>query len=321
MSESGPAPVERDSRGILDPWLLRQRVQLNRYPPGPALAGLVDRFWAVRWDLPPGQHHRQQVLTHPGTNISIGHANARLRDQETGPVQARLTGVAKRLSERVLVGQGWATAAMTTPGGLGAFITGPASQFTGRVVPLGQAIGLDEAGLLRGVSAERDEGARVDLLARALEGVVERLAGQPAGSERIRAAREVTAAARLAETDRAVRRVTDLSQATGVGVRTLQRMFRQHAGVSPAWVIRRYRLLEAAEAVRDGAPVSWAQVAADLGYSDQAHLTRDFRTAFGRTPAAYAQSQPSQPAQPSQPSQPSQQAQSQPSRPAPVAGR
>ncbi|HEX5347972.1 MAG TPA: hypothetical protein VFW64_12875 [Pseudonocardiaceae bacterium] len=49
---SGPQPVERDSRGILDPWLLRQRVRLSRYPAGPTLVGLVDRFWAVQWDLP-----------------------------------------------------------------------------------------------------------------------------------------------------------------------------------------------------------------------------------------------------------------------------
>jgi len=75
MSSSGPDPVERDSRGILDPWLLRQRVQLCRYPAGPALDGLVDRFWAVRWDLPPGTAHQQQVLTHPGANVSVGHAN------------------------------------------------------------------------------------------------------------------------------------------------------------------------------------------------------------------------------------------------------
>src|SRR5215210_3281566 len=39
----GPEPVERDSRGILDPWLLRRRVRLTRYPVGPELAGLVDR--------------------------------------------------------------------------------------------------------------------------------------------------------------------------------------------------------------------------------------------------------------------------------------
>jgi AraC-like DNA-binding protein len=31
----------------------------------------------------------------------------------------------------------------------------------------------------------------------------------------------------------------------------------------------------------------WAAVAADLGYSDQAHLTRDFQRHLGTTPAAY----------------------------------
>jgi AraC-like DNA-binding protein len=68
-------------------------------------------------------------------------------------------------------------------------------------------------------------------------------------------------------------------------------MFMDYAGVPPTWVIRRYRLLDAAEAVRDGAAVSWAELAAGLGYSDQAHLTRDFRAATGQAPAAYARAQ------------------------------
>ena len=68
-------------------------------------------------------------------------------------------------------------------------------------------------------------------------------------------------------------------------------MFLRFAGVSPVWVIRRYRLLDAAEAVREGQQVSWADVAAGLGYADQAHLIRDFRAATGQTPAAYAEAQ------------------------------
>jgi len=283
VSGARPSPVEQDSRGILDPWLLRQRVRLTRYPAGAALAGLVDRFWAVRWDLPPGMVHRQQVLTHPGANVSIGNADARPGQRRAGPAEARLNGVARRLTTRTLVGQGWTVAALTRPGGLGAFMTGSASQFTDRIVPLGQAISVGEAALLRQVASEPDEAARVGLLAAALE--------QAVHPELVLPASQVADAAKLAETNRAVRRLSDLCDMTGSGQRTLQRMFLRYAGVSPSWVIRRYRLMEAAEAVRESEPVSWAQVAADLGYADQAHLIRDFRAAIGQTPAAYADSQ------------------------------
>jgi len=288
MNGSGPAQVEQDSRGILDPWLLRRRARLTRYPAGPALEALVEWFWAVRWDLPPGAAHRQQVLTHPGAIISVGNANARPGDRRVRPAEARLYGVARRLTTRVLVGQGWTVAAMTWPGGLGAFIAGSAAEYTGKVVPLGRAIALGEAELLGEITAESAEQARVKLLAAALERAV-----YPA---RLPPASQVTAIARIAGTDRSVRRLADLCRAAGTGQRTLQRMFLRYAGASPTWVIRRYRLLEAAEAMRDGAPVSWAQLAADLGYSDQAHLTRDFRAAIGRTPGGYAHSQPSRPA-------------------------
>lgn len=61
--------------------------------------------------------------------------------------------------------------------------------------------------------------------------------------------------------------------------------------MSPTWVLRRYRTLDAMEQARAGEPTSWAQVAADLGYADQAHLVRDVRKHLGTTPAAYAAAQ------------------------------
>ena len=253
-------------------------------PGGPGAGrARCDRFWAVRWDLPPGVAHQQQVLTHPGANASVGHANGQPGQSQPGPVEARLNGVARGLSTRVLVGQGWTIAALTRPGGLGAFVSGSAADFTDRIVPLGQALGTDEAALLAQVTAEPDEAARVALLAAALEQAVRPERRLPAG--------RVAGVARLAEADRAVRRLSDLCDLAGLGPRTLQRMFLQYAGVSPTWVIRRYRLLEAAESVREGKPVSWTEIAAGLGYADQAHLTRDFRAATGQTPAAYAGAQ------------------------------
>jgi AraC-like DNA-binding protein len=296
LGVTGPAPGERsqiqdDSRGILDPWLLRQRVAFTRRPPTPPLAGLVDRFWAVRWDLPAGTSHRQEVLTHPSVNLSVGTPDA--RSGRTDP-EARVTGVATELVDRELAGRGWTVAAMTTVGGFGAFVDEPVSALVGRVTEVDVVPGLDGGALVAAVTAAGDEPgagpddaarepARVAALARALEDVL--ATAEPA---RVEQAREVAAVARIAETDRDVRRLDDLAARAGVTPRALQRLFARHAGVSPTWVLRRYRLLEAAEAVRDGERVVWSDVAGALGYADQAHLVRDFRAALGRTPEAYA---------------------------------
>jgi len=88
--------------------------------------------------------------------------------------------------------------------------------------------------------------------------------------------------------DRAITRVDDVCRRYGLSARSLQRLFQRYVGVSPKWVLRRYRLHAAAARLADGTDGTWAEVAADLGYFDQSHFIRDFTRAIGMTPAAYA---------------------------------
>ena len=88
--------------------------------------------------------------------------------------------------------------------------------------------------------------------------------------------------------DPGLRRVDQLSAEAGMTARSLQRLFADYVGVSPKWVMRRARLHEAAERADSGEPVDWAELAADLGYADQAHLTRDFTVTIGVSPTRYA---------------------------------
>ena len=88
--------------------------------------------------------------------------------------------------------------------------------------------------------------------------------------------------------DPGLRRVDQLSASSGMTARTLQRLFADYVGVSPKWVMRRARLHEAAERADSGEPVDWAALASDLGYADQAHLTRDFTVTIGVPPTRYA---------------------------------
>lgn len=88
-----------------------------------------------------------------------------------------------------------------------------------------------------------------------------------------------------------MRRVADFADAHNMSVRSLQRLFSAYVGVSPKWVILRYRIHEAlAHATTHTDPgTDWATLANDLGYADQAHLIRDFTRTVGVPPAAYAQ--------------------------------
>ncbi|MGF9914411.1 helix-turn-helix domain-containing protein [Paenibacillus ehimensis] len=91
----------------------------------------------------------------------------------------------------------------------------------------------------------------------------------------------------LIRNDRTIVKVDDAVRQTGVHKRTLQRLFDRYVGVSPKWVIRRYRLHEAAEQMHHGPVPDWSQLSLALGYYDQSHFIRDFRSIVGPSPEQY----------------------------------
>ena len=74
----------------------------------------------------------------------------------------------------------------------------------------------------------------------------------------------------------------------GLSKRGLQRLFAEYVGIGPKWVIRRYRLHEVTARMAAGGAIDWAVLAADLGYADQGHFIRDFKSMFGGPPTWYA---------------------------------
>ncbi len=96
--------------------------------------------------------------------------------------------------------------------------------------------------------------------------------------------------------DRAARKngptsVEQFGREINYSVRSLQRIFRDYVGVSPKWVIQRFRIQEAAWKLSEGYQESLASLAAELGYFDQAHLALDFTRFVGCTPSEYRQKQ------------------------------
>lgn len=79
--------------------------------------------------------------------------------------------------------------------------------------------------------------------------------------------------------------LNDLEEITGQSRFALARHFRAVSGTSPhRWLVQR-KLQRALGAILSG--VSLAEAAAEAGFSDQAHLTRHFKAAYGMTPGVW----------------------------------
>ncbi len=83
--------------------------------------------------------------------------------------------------------------------------------------------------------------------------------------------------------------VDALRRHTGISSRQIERLFRWHVGVGPKLFARMVRFRSVLNAVRQTPVPHWANVAADFGYADQAHLIREFRQFTGCTPGALLQ--------------------------------
>ena len=113
----------------------------------------------------------------------------------------------------------------------------------------------------------------------------ERGATPPAGPRRIDAPRVERARQHLdAERTRVVNSA-ELEAITGLTRYDLARQFKRMCGTSPYRYLLMRRLELARRQIHLGRPL--AEVACEVGFADQAHLTRAFKAAFGLTPARY----------------------------------
>ncbi len=245
----------RDPRELSGAWSAFQHH--GSAPPSPPLAGVVSRYWWVRWDLRGQPPYRQLLPPTPSVHLTFPAGEEPL-----------LRGVHRRRFHRVLSGDGGVLGVAFVPGAFRRFLDAPVSSLTDRTVAAAAVFGPDlPAAAAPAVDAFLADRAQPD----------------PVGDE-------VAAWVLRASTTPDLRRVDELAVLCGVGVRRLQRLFADHVGVSPKWLLRRFRLQEVTDtlAAAPGAPVDWAGLAADLGYVDQAHLSRDFAAMFGEPPTTYA---------------------------------
>ncbi|MFG2091007.1 MULTISPECIES: helix-turn-helix domain-containing protein [unclassified Spirillospora] len=268
-------PLPGGTRGILHARTGLEHFRVERIAPPPPLAPFAEFFWVLRWDLRGRPPHRQRLLTLPSVHMTFTSYLT------SGATRARIVGVVREEFTEEIADEGRVVGVGFRPGGFRPFLGGdvPVSALTGRFAGVDEVFGEDGLALAGEIFAAPGAAEGLALLTEFLIG--RRPVPDPA------AERAAGIVARIAARP-GLLRVDELAGDVGMSPRSLQRLFHEYVGVGPKWVIRRYRMQEAHERAASGSDVDWAEVAAELGYADQAHFTRDFTAAVGTPPATYA---------------------------------
>jgi AraC-like DNA-binding protein len=270
-------PPTATTAGILHPDRHAEVVQLARPPVSPKLHTWVENYWTVRWDLGDAPPYTSEVVTHPAVQLSIESGNTPHYGVEMPA--ALIHGVPTKRFRIDLSGEGRAFGVKFRPGGFGAFTGEDVGAWTDQVLPLRAAFGDETTALMGDVLAEPEDADRAAIVDAFLE---QRLPGPDPRYERVL---EIVGGM---IGDPSLISVDAVCEQFEVSARTLQRLFRRYVGVGPKWVLRRYRLHDAVTLIDAGEYDDLAELAARLGWFDQAHFTSEFTEQVGRTPGEYA---------------------------------
>ncbi|MFC8849508.1 MULTISPECIES: helix-turn-helix domain-containing protein [unclassified Micromonospora] len=256
--------VSLASRGVLYPARLPT---FHRVAAPERVAALVRWFWIPEWRIAPGRSSRQHTIGFPACNLVVE------------PDGVGFAGPTTRASYRDLTGTGWAVGALLRPAAVPAFTDDPTA-----LRDCAQPVRLPalHAAVCAAMTGPEDRHTRHRHAVEALTDLLCQAVPTPTPEALL-----ANALAETIDTDPAMLTVEDVAGRLHVSVRTLQRLARRYVGLPPSAMIRRRRLQEAADRLRAAPGGSLAEVAAEFGYTDHAHLANEFRSALGLTLSGY----------------------------------
>lgn len=256
-----------------------ERFEHQRLLPSARTAPFVEHHWTVAWQMPPGATQERHTLSHPSVHVSLA-VGALARVGVTGPTRGRFTWV--------LSGSGRVVATKFLPGAFRVLLARKTMrELVDVVADLDAVVDARVAGVVGAAFAAVDA-AGVDAVVDAVDAAWAAVLPKAPPADQALLLRIVE----RARDDRSLTRVEQLVDDSGLHIRELQRFCADALGLSPRWLIRRYRLhdaLAALDAIKDvgEAGQSLADLAQRLGYADQSHFSRDFKAVVGMSPSTY----------------------------------
>lgn len=247
--------------------------ELQYFPPDPDLAEMVSSFYVVRIDMPLFDEYeradRPQFRFMTGDDgeyiFADGHrfqaTRATIIGPTSGPVRA-INRMPTRLYGFGMMPAGWAT-----------LMGAEAEKMTDRAIDAADLFGgwIDE--VADALVSAADTAERLVIGNNFVREILKKNDPAPVWFTR-------TVDQWLTETSSP--QVAELVAATGMSIRSVERMTKHYYGLSPRMLARKYRAVRAASALARGENLD----AADLGdaFYDQSHLIREIKRFAGATP-------------------------------------
>jgi AraC-like DNA-binding protein len=247
-------------------------------PTAAALMPFVQSFWASAaqplrpgWReqvLPGGQMHLAFRLDGSGVRLYAG-----LADSEGHRVgHAVVAGARDKPYFKDVSESSRSVGALLLPGAAQALFGCSAAELSNRHVPLDALFGSAADTLYQRLAAETSLPRQITLLQ---DFLLRRL--QPLRALHAPVAQAIAALRQGSE-------VAPLVRASGYSHKHFIAVFREQTGLAPKCFARVQRLQQV---LRAPAQAGWAELAAQAGYSDQAHFNREFLALAGMTPQAW----------------------------------
>ncbi|HMO76699.1 MAG TPA: helix-turn-helix domain-containing protein [Sphingopyxis sp.] len=268
MSEASSTPPGADGAAPFE---------LHYFAPDPDLAELVSSFYFARIDMPLFDEYERadrpqfRFLTHADGEyiFADGHRVPATKAQVIGPTSGRVRAIAH--GPTCLYGFG------LMPAGWAALMGDGAEKLTDRAIDAADLFGswIDEASdALLGTDAIEE---RLVIANNIVREILKQ--DQPAPLWFIRIVDGWLTGSPSPQ-------VPDLVEATGMSIRSVERMTKHYYGLSPRMLARKYRAVRAAAALARGEKLDEAELG-DAFY-DQSHLIREIKRFAGATPGQLA---------------------------------
>ncbi|MEL7155643.1 MAG: helix-turn-helix domain-containing protein [Actinomycetota bacterium] len=243
----GPSGFDDASTSSPQRSSLRRGVSvLRRTPPAP-LDRLVERIWQASWALAPGQQVAPEVVTHPAVTLTF----------EQG--LATITGLGSLRYRRELVGRGRVLGLVFRPGCFRPLLGRPVETLTEQSIPAHEVFGPSMLDLQEALRLPMPLDRQIALLVDYF--------GPMVPPERT-PSEAVAELVHYITREPGINGVGDVCRRLGLGRRQLHRIFSDHVGVSPKWVIERRRLSAGEPIVGPQPTPRWGELARELSLTD-----------------------------------------------------